>query len=229
MTRKLGVIATVAVTLMLAACTGSTPVATPRPLRLDTSPKAITRLLAAALRASGDTFSAVYRMSEPLWTGRVVFVAQRSARGGFGSLFSRSPSPAAEATSEFFYTGRGEYTCGRLRVTAPWRCGGVGGGMAGSMLLSDFEPAFLYQDLSFVASQNPAVDIAPRAVAGKKVPCLAFGTTAKACFLASGLIGYFSTSLAIDNGWSGAATLLSYQSGIPAHIFVLPAKPTPGR
>jgi len=228
-TRKLGVIATVAVTLVLAACTGSATVATPRPLRLDTSPKAITRLLAAALRASGGTFSAVYRMSEPLWTGRVVFVAERSAHGQFGSLFSRSPSSAAEATSEFFYTGRGEYTCGRLRVSAPWRCGGVGGGMAGSMLLSDFEPAFLYQDLSFAASQNPAIDIAPRTVAGKKVPCLAFGSTVKACFLAGGFIGYFSTSIAIDNGWTGAATLLSYQSGIPAHIFVLPAKPTPER
>jgi hypothetical protein len=101
--------------------------------------------------------------------------------------------------------------------------------MAGSMLLSDFEPAFLYQDLSFAASQNPATHIAPRTVAGKKVPCLAFGSTVKACFLAGGFIGYFSTSIAIDNGWTGAATLLSYQSGIPANVFVLPAKPTPER
>ena len=161
MTRKLGVIATVAVTLMLAACTGSATVATPRPLRLDTSPKAITRLLAAALRASGGTFSAVYRMSEPLWAGRVVFVAQRSAHGQFGYLFSRSPASAAEAASEFFYTGRGEYTCGRLRVSYPWQCSRPGP-MAGSVLLSDFEPAFLYQDLSFAASQNPAIDIAPQ-------------------------------------------------------------------
>ena len=120
--RKLAVVATVAMTLMLAGCTGSATVATPRPLRLDTSPKAITRLLAAALRASGGTFSAVYRMSEPLWTGRVVFVAERSAHGQFGSLFSRSPSSAAQATSEFFYTGRGEYTCGRLRF---WPRGGA--------------------------------------------------------------------------------------------------------
>jgi len=100
--------------------------------------------------------------------------------------------------------------------------------MAGSMLLSDFdEPGFLYGDLSFAASQNPATDIASKTVAGTNVPCLAFGSTAKACFLASGLIGYFSTSVAIDNGWTGAATLLSYHSGIPARIFVLPAKPTP--
>ena len=199
--RKLAVVATVAMTLMLAGCTGSATVATPRPLRLDTSPKAITRLLAAALRASGGTFSAVYRMSEPLWTGRVVFVAERSAHGQFGSLFSRSPSSAAQATSEFFYTGRGEYTCGRLRVAAPWQCSRVGGGMAGSMLFSDFdEPGFLFGDLSFAASQNPAIDIAPRTVARKKVSCLAFGSTAKACFLASGFIGYFSTSVTIDNG-----------------------------
>jgi hypothetical protein len=100
--------------------------------------------------------------------------------------------------------------------------------MAGSMFLYDFdEPGFLYSDLSFVASQNPAIDIAPGTVARKKIPCLAFGSTAKACFLASGFIAYFSTSVAIDNGWTGAATLLSYHSGIPAHIFVLPARPTP--
>jgi hypothetical protein len=71
--------------------------------------------------------------------------------------------------------------------------------------------------------------IAPRRVAREKALCLAFGSTAKACFMASGFIGYFSTSVAIDNGWTGTATLLSYRSGIPAHIFVLPAKPTPER
>jgi hypothetical protein len=227
--RKLGIVATVVMTLTLAACIGSATVTTTsRPVRLDTSAKAITRLLAAALRASGGTFNAVYRMSEPLWSGRVVFVAERSAHGQFGSLFSRSPASAAEATSEFFYTGRGEYTCGRLRVSAPWQCSRPGP-MGGSTLLSDYEPAFLYQDLSFAASQNPATDIASRTVARKRVPCLAFGSTVKACFPASGFIAYFSTSVAIDNGWTGTATLLSYQSGIPAHIFVLPAKPTPER
>ena len=35
-------------------------------------------------------------------------------------------------------------------------------GMGGSVLLSDYEPGFLYQDLSFAASQNPAIDIAPQ-------------------------------------------------------------------
>ena len=102
--------------------------------------------------------------------------------------------------------------------------------MAGSMLFSDFdEPGFLYEDLSFAASQNPAIEIAPRTVAGREVSCLAFGSIAKACFLASGFIGYFSTSVAIDNGWTGAAKLLSYHPGVPAGIFVLPAKPTPAR
>ncbi len=228
--RKLSAIAAVVMTLMLAACTGSTTATTTsRPVRLDTSPKAVAKLLADAQRATGGTFSAVYRMSEPLWTGRVVLVAQRSAHGQFGSLFSRSPASAAEATSEFFYTGHGEYTCGRLRVSASWQCSRPGPGMAGSILLSDYEPAFLYQDLSFAASQNPAIDIAPRAVAGKEASCLAFGSTAKACFLATGFIGYFSTSVAIDNGWTGAATLLSYHPGVPAGIFVLPVKPTPAR
>lgn len=226
------VVVVVTMTLMLAACTGSATVTTPRPLRLDTSPKAITRLLAAAQRATGGTFSAVYRVSEPLVGGRIgtftYFFAQRFAHDQFSSLFSRSPASAAEARSEFFYTGRGEYTCGRLRVSAPWQCGQPGSGNSASMLLSDFdEPEFLYEDLSFAASQNPAIDTAPRTVASKKVPCLAFGSTVKACFLASGFIGYFSTSVAIDNGWTGAATLLSYYSGIPAHIFLLPAKPAP--
>ena len=229
--RKLGVVVTLTVTLMLAACTGSVAVTTTsRPLRLDTSPKAITRLVAAAQRATGGTFSAVYSLSEPLVWGRTFFFAQRFAHGQLASFISRSPASAAEAKSEFFYTGRGEYTCGRLRVAAPWQCSRVGGGMAGSMLFSDFdEPGFLYGDLSFAASQNPAIDIAPRTVAGKEVSCLAFGSTAKACFLASGFIGYFSTSVAIDNGWTGAATLLSYHPGVPAGIFVLPAKPTPAR
>jgi hypothetical protein len=103
--------------------------------------------------------------------------------------------------------------------------------MAGSMLLSDYRASLvLYTGtLSFAASQNPAIDIAPRAVAGREASCLAFGSTAKACFLASGFIGYFSTSVAIDNGWTGAATLLSYHPGVPAGIFVLPVKPTPAR
>ncbi len=229
--RKLGVVVTLTVTLMLAACTGSVAVTTTsRPLQLDTSPKAITRLVAAAQRATGGTFSAIYSLSEPLVWGRTFFFAQRFAHGQLASFISRSPASAAEAKSEFFYTSRGEYTCGRLRVAAPWQCSRVGGGMAGSMLFSDFdEPGFLYGDLSFAASQNPAIDIAPRAVAGKEVSCLAFGSTAKACFLASGFIGYFSTSVAIDNGWTGAATLLSYHPGVPAGIFVLPAKPTPAR
>jgi hypothetical protein len=166
--RRLGVIAAVSVTLMLTACTGSATVTTTsRPLRLDTSPKAITRLVAGAQRATGGSFSAVYRLSEPLVWGQTFFFAQRFAHGQLASFVSRSPASAAEAKLEFFYTGRGEYTCVRLRVAAPWQCSRLGGGMAGSMLFSDFdEPGFLYSDLSFVASQNPAINIARTWIAG---------------------------------------------------------------
>ena len=235
MARKFCVLLFASVILMLAACTGpATVTTTPRPLRLDTSSKAITRLLAASQRAAGGTFSAIYRVSEPLVGGRIgtftYFFAQRFVHDHLASFISRSPASAAKARSELFYTGRGEYTCGRLRVSTPWQCSQPGSGNSASMLFSDFdEPGFLYQDLSFVASQNRAVDIAARTVTRKKVSCLAFGSTAKARFLASGFVGYFSTSVAIDNGWTGTATLLSYQPRVPTGVFLLPAVPRPAQ
>jgi len=204
----------------------------PSSFRLDTSPKAIDKLLGEAQQTTQGTFSAVYKETYPLVGGKTYsgtfFFAQRSVHDQFASFISRSSVSAAEATSEFFSTGHGEYLCDRSRASARWQCSGPGSGNTATMLSSDFdEPVFLYEDLSFVASQYPAIDIAPRIADGQEVPCLGFGSTAKACFLASGFIGYFSTSVAIDNGWTGTATLLSYQPRVPTGTFVLPAVPRP--
>jgi hypothetical protein len=200
----------------------------------------INALVSMEERASVQPFIATYRISQPVkggWRTSTVFVAQRSRL----ILMNRDSTSLAKSRYEFEAvlsfnkaeasgTPEGLYTCTRLNTSVAWNCGDVGPGMTGSMLLSDYEPAFLAEEVRGLAQLSPPVRYPlARTVEGKELACLRFGSGALACLAANGMVAYFSTSVAFDNGFTGTVTLLSYSSHVPANAFALPGKPQPGK
>jgi photosystem II stability/assembly factor-like uncharacterized protein len=204
------------VMLTFAACTSST---TPTPL--PASPKAVAALIQKALHGATSTVTATYRIVYPK-NGRgsaasTIFVAQKGT-----AIAYLEPAAITTATTGFFSYGFAE--CSRAIPAAAWQCSEMGPGNGpGLTEFHDDEPALLAQALSNipVAQYRPA-SAGFKIVTGKRLPCLRFGSVAKACFFPSGLIGYFWDA---EAPWAGTVTMLSYSPRAAADVFIPPSKP----
>jgi len=248
--RKLVAVATVAMTLMLAACTTSSSPASSR-----ATPKEISAFLGLAEKGFHSEFSATYRTVDTLSvTARHIPVAVTAVQMSWPLSETLAPAhfkyEQSGAAEVFFgalrssYSVPGEYgqdyTC-FPEHHATWSCSQIGDGTIGSMLMGAYLPLNTLSGLQALAggftypTLPHAAYFSQKIVSGRKLTCLNFPSAkrprATVCLTAGGIIGYYSSQVrASSEGPLGTTSLVSLSFHVTKAELTLPAKAkaTPG-
>jgi hypothetical protein len=245
MVRKLVVIAAVAMTLVLTACTSSTvplPKSSTSPTgstaSLVTAPTTVSRadlsrFVALARKGLRVPFEAAYRFVPPLgkWGGHVYDfrVWSEPAVGSDPEGNFVYESPFGRGTFRFIQTGNGDYECLRAAPRRVWKCVGPFGPqtIGQGMLVEGYRmPMVLAEDLS-TGLVGPLV-LSHRTVLGRRLWCLnVLNITFEGflCLTKTGQLA-FDDKLFIGPRELELVSLVLTES---KSAFLLPAKPKPWR
>jgi hypothetical protein len=233
----------VIVTLMLTACTTSSPPASSR-----ATPKEISAFVSLAEKGLHSEFSATYRtVDTQRVTGKHVTVTVTALQESW-PFSERTDAPAhfkyeQNGQEVFFgalrssYSLPGDYTCVPAHQST-WSCSQIGDGTIGSYLIGGYMPLNTLSGLQALVGGSTYPTLAhgayfsQKTVTGRKLTCLNFPSAKKpratVCLTTGGVIAYYSSQVgASTEGPLGTTSLVSLSSHVTKGDLTLPAKATP--
>ena len=222
--RKLGVIAAVAMTLMLAACTSSTVPATTTTASVPktVSRAELARFVALAHKGLREPFEAAFRHVPPedrpdfsLWyepTGADPENASFVYEAAFG-----------HGTFRFIKNRRGDYECLRASLSSAWRCVGP----FGPQSIGQFQQVDGYRLPIFAAENLTTNLVGPLAlfhktVLGRDLWCLSIQAEDYLCLTKTGQLALLNRMFVL-----GQLEAVSFALNPSTSAFMPPARPTP--